>query len=172
MSGCVSQTTIDEQVARCPQFVQNNVGEIKYMPASWGTAMLISGVTDKHTGEIWLTAWADKHTILHEIGHSVYFRVPNEEFTKEFRKQDGFVSIWSIGIYEEIAEAFYEGMQGRSNPKINCAMKFFNGEFNKYITSGGVNDVEAISDDVCKKADSGYNTETVEKPKLPALNKI
>ena len=131
MSGCVSQTIIDEQVARCPQFVQNNVGEIKYMPLSWGTAMGISGVTDKHTGEIWLTAWADKHTILHEIGHSVYFRVPNEEFTKEFRKQDGFVSIWSIGIYEEIAEAFYEAMQGRSSPKINCAMKFFNGKFDK-----------------------------------------
>jgi hypothetical protein len=130
-SGCMSEAYISEQVARCPQFVRDNVGEIKYMPVSWGTVMGISGVTDKTTGEIWLTAWADKHTILHEIGHSVYFRVPNEEFTEEFRKQDGFVSIWSMGLYEEIAEAFYEGMQGRSNPKIDCAMEFFNGNFTK-----------------------------------------
>jgi len=128
-SGCMSQSTIDQQLALCPQYVQENVGDIKYMPISWGTLMFISGVTDKNTGEIWLTAWANKHALLHEIGHSVYFRVSNEEFTKEFKKKSGFVSIWSIGHYEEIAECFVEGMNGRSNPKIDLAMEFFNGKF-------------------------------------------
>ena len=125
LSGCMSQAKIDSIVATCPQYVQDNVGDIRYMPVSWGTVMLISGVTDKHTGEIWLTAWAGKHTVLHEIGHSVYFRTPHAAFDAEFRVNRGFVSFWSLNHPEAVAEAFYEGMKGGSNPRIDCAMNFF-----------------------------------------------
>jgi len=136
LSGCMSQKVIDEQLALCPQYVQDNVGVIIYKPNSWGTAMLISGATDIHTGEIWLTVWADKHALLHEIAHSVYFRVPNQTFTEEFCRQSGFVSIWSVGLQEEIAEAFVEGMKGRSNPKIDCAIDFFRGKFFEKTLAG------------------------------------
>ncbi len=126
-SGCMSEAKIDSVLSTCPQYVRDNVGEIKYMPISWGTAMLMSGVTDKRTGEIWLAAWADEHTILHEAGHSVYFRTPHSDFDAEFRKKRGFVSVWSLNYDETVAEAFYGGMIGRSNPKIDCAMRFFRG---------------------------------------------
>ena len=123
----MSESKIDRTIARCPKFVQDNVGDIKYLPISWGTAMLISGVTNKHSGEIWLTAWVNEHTLLHEIAHSVYFRTPHTRFDELFREKSGFVSIWGLSHTEAVAEAFIEGMKGRSNPKIDCAMKFFRG---------------------------------------------
>ena len=128
ISGCLSQSQITSTLSECPQNVQDNVGDIYYLPWSWGTVMLMSGVTDVNTGEIWLTAWADEDTVLHEAAHSVYIRTPHDEFLAEFKQKQGFVSIWSIGVQEEIAEAFVEGMKGRSNPKIDLAMQFFEGK--------------------------------------------
>ncbi len=127
-SGCLSQSKIDRILATCPEFVQQNVGEIKYLPVSWGTVMLMSGVTDKYTGEIWLTAWANEHALLHEIAHSVYFRTNHEAFSEVFRSKRGFISIWALNHTEAVAEAFVEGVGGKTNPKINCAMDFFMGK--------------------------------------------
>ncbi len=78
LAGCLSEQKIQRVLDSCPDHVQKNVGEIKYKPVSWGTAMLMHGVTDKKTGEIWLTALANEHTLLHEIGHSVHFRASPE----------------------------------------------------------------------------------------------
>ncbi|KKK58195.1 hypothetical protein LCGC14_3046910, partial [marine sediment metagenome] len=57
LSGCMTdyQAVLD----KCPKYAQDNVGKIHYFPISWGTLLGISGVTDKNTGEIWLTLWAD-----------------------------------------------------------------------------------------------------------------
>jgi len=129
VSGCISQADIDYQLSRCPQFVQDNVGTIEYRPVSIPSLLLMNGATHKPTGKILLFALADEHTILHEIGHSVYFKTPHARFDADFRARRGFISVWAIGHYEAIAEAFVEGMKGRSNPKIDCAMRFFNGEY-------------------------------------------
>ena len=125
LAGCMPP--IEGVLQECPGYVQENVGEIRYMPVSWGTVMLMSGVTNKRTGEIWLTALADRHTLLHEVAHSVYFRVQHDEFDRQFRREKDWISIWAIGHNETVAEAFVEGMKGRRNPKIDCAMRFFNG---------------------------------------------
>lgn len=131
VSGCISQQIISEELARCPQFVQNNVGDIEYRPISIPSLLLMSGATHKPTGRVLLFALANRHAIFHEIGHSIYFRVPHDEFDRDFRKARGFVSIWSIGHYEKVAEAFVEGMKGRRNGKIDCAMRFFRGTYNE-----------------------------------------
>ena len=166
MQGCLSRAMIDEQLALCPEFVQNNVGEIKYMPISWGTAMGISGVTDKKTGEIWLTAWAGEHTLMHEIGHSVYFRAEDaEQFYSDFSQMSkpksqnnlvlfavpmagylpykDFRNLYSsTNIYEDMAECFVAGMRGEKgseafNKKVDRVMEFYiKGKWNGKTMNG------------------------------------
>ena len=127
--GCINQFDIDSQLARCPQFVRDEVGEISYKPLHPASFLLLSGATHKPTGRVLLFAMADKHTILHEIAHSVYFRTPHVDFKADFKASKGFISIFAIGHAEAVAEAFVEGMKGRSNPRIDCAMEFFEGRY-------------------------------------------
>lgn len=128
VSGCMSEAKIERIVATCPQYVQDNVGEIKYMPISWGTAMGFGGVTDKYTGEIWLTLWANEWMVLHEVAHSVHIRTPHRVFDRQFKEAKGFISLYALNHAEAVAEAFVEGMGGRTNEKIDLTMKFMRGE--------------------------------------------
>jgi len=154
LPGCMTQQKIQDVLQSCSEYVQQNVGEIKYHPVSWGTVMGIGGVTDKKTGEIWLTAWADEHILLHEVAHSVYFRAENtEQFYNDFSQMStpksynnlvlfavpmagllpskDFRNLYaSISIYEDMAECFVAGMNGEKgsetfNKKVDRVMEFY-----------------------------------------------
>ena len=154
VSGCLSQAVIDEQLALCPKYVRDNVGEIKYEPFSPLSLLLVNGMTSKSTGDIWLFALADKNTVLHEAAHSVYFRAEDtEQFYNDFSQISkpkshnnlvlfavpmagylpckDFRSLYaSTNIYEDMAECFVAGMNGEKgsetfNKKVDRVMEFY-----------------------------------------------
>lgn len=154
MPGCLSQAAIDEQLVLCPEFIQDNIGEIKYEPFSPFSLLLVNGLTSKSTGDIWLFALADKNTVLHEAAHSVYFRAKDtEQFYNDFSQMSkpklhnnlvlfavpmagwlpckNFRNLYaSTNIYEDMAECFVAGMKSEKggklfNKKVDRVMEFY-----------------------------------------------
>lgn len=122
LSGCMTQTRIDRALSKCPQLVQNRVGDFRV-----GLFSMAFG-----DGTATIGFWDNEHGVWHEAGHIAYYFIPPpDEYIKEFKEAAGFISWYAQfnNIEEQFAEAFTEGMKGRSNPKIEMAMKFFDGEF-------------------------------------------
>ena len=152
--GCLSQAVIDEQLASYPQFMRDNIGKIKYEPFSPFSLLLISGMTSKSTGDIWLFALADKNTLLHEAAHSVYFKAKDtKQFYNDFSQMStpiphnnlvlfavpmagllpckDFRNLYaSTNIYEDMAECFVAGVNGETgsekfNKKVDRVLEFY-----------------------------------------------
>jgi hypothetical protein len=91
--GCVSQKIHDEQLALCPEYFQQNVGEGHVLPF-WTAILPLTGGPvgwlNKSDGSYSVTPLAGKFTILHEAFHSFDYRCAKERpdewkrFIKDF----------------------------------------------------------------------------------------
>lgn len=93
VGGCVSEQMVNEQLALCPKYFQDNVGETRILPI-WSAIIPLTGGPvgwlNKSDGSYSLTALATKDVILHEAFHSVDYccaeNRPDEwkQFVEEF----------------------------------------------------------------------------------------
>jgi len=75
LSGCMSQRTVEKELARCPEYFRNNIGQVKLEPLS-PLGVIFKGyvsVKDKD-GPIHLLPLANRDTVLEEAFHSFELR--------------------------------------------------------------------------------------------------
>ena len=91
--GCISNNSIDRQIAQCPEYFQNNVGTAKILPFWYAFFNLTGGPTgwcDRDTGNYYLSPLASEYVVLHEAFHSfdvLTYRDRQDEwqrFTQDF----------------------------------------------------------------------------------------
>lgn len=98
MAGCASQQMVDEQLALCPKYFQENTGEAYVLPFYSAAVPILGGPVgwmnkSDPNGSYTLTSLADKDVVLHEAFHSFDYRCALN------RKEEwkGFVNDFSQG---------------------------------------------------------------------------
>ena len=86
LSGCVSHEMAQREIARCPEYFQGNIGEIKIEPLSpWSIVFKGYVHVDEPNCPSHLLALADKHTLLEEAFHSFELRAFKNRY-KEWKQ--------------------------------------------------------------------------------------